>query len=90
MKESMASDNLDSDVNKEKDLLEKACVYLDLLEGSYPEGSKLNEKRVIRRKAAKFEARNGELWYKKTKRGLDGNQVSLFKINSTVHLVINY
>ena len=73
----MASDNLDCDV-KEEDLLEKACVYL--LEGSYPEGSKPNEKRVIRRKAAKFEVRNGELWYKKTKRGLDGNQVSLFKI----------
>lgn len=73
----MASDNLDSDVNKEEDLLEKACVYL--LEGSYPEGSKQNEKRVIRRKAAKFEVRNGELWYKKTKNGLDGKQVSLFK-----------
>ena len=28
LKESMASDNLDSDVNKEEDLLERACVYL--------------------------------------------------------------
>ena len=72
----MASDNLDRDVNKE-DLPEKACIYL--LKGSYPEGSKPNEKRVIIRKAAKFEVRNGELWYKKTKRALDGNQVSLFK-----------
>ena len=36
----MASDNLDSDVNKED---RKACVYL----GSYPEGSKPNKKRVI-------------------------------------------
>ena len=51
----MASDNLDSDVNNEEDLQEKACVYP--LEESYPEGSKPNEKRVmiIRRKAAKFE-----------------------------------
>ena len=72
----MASDDLDDDgdiINKEEDLLEKACAYL--LEGCYPEGSKPNEKRVIRRKAAKFEVRNGELWYKKTKRGLDGKQV---------------
>ena len=58
----MVSDDLDGDVIKEEDLLEKACVYL--LEGCYHKGSKPNEKKVIRRRDAKFEVRlNGELWY---------------------------
>ena len=57
------------------DLLDKAYIYLT--EGRYPNGCKGNEKRVIRRKAAKFVTRDGELLYKKTVRRLGGKKVCI-------------
>ena len=50
----------------EGDLLDKAYMYLK--ERIYPEGCLPNQKRVIRRKAAKLTLRNGELMYQKSKR----------------------
>ena len=73
LKESMASDNLDCDV-LEEDLLEKACVYL--LEGSYPEGRKPNEKRVIRRKAASLRCETVNCGTRKRSVDLMDNQIA--------------
>ena len=45
----------------EDDLLGKAYTYIT--EQRYPEGCLPNEKQTIRKKAAKFVVRNGELMY---------------------------
>ena len=37
-----------------------------MAENRYPEGATVGQKRTIRRKAAKSEVRDGELFYKKT------------------------
>ena len=59
----------------EDDLLEKAFAYVT--ERRYPGGCLSNEKRIIRRKAAKFVVRNGELMYRKYKRKTkDGPKVN--------------
>ena len=59
----------------EGDLLEKAYLYLT--ERVYPEGCLPNQKQAIRRKAARFTIRNGDLMYQKLKRKtLDGHKVS--------------
>ena len=46
----------------EQQLLEEAFTYRT--EGKYPEGASENKKRVIRKKANKFEVKDGELFYK--------------------------
>ena len=46
----------------EQQLLEEAFAYRT--EGKYPEGASDNKKRVIRKKANKFEVKDGELFYK--------------------------
>ena len=66
----------DKEIEASGDLLDKAYIYLT--EGHYPNGCKGNEKRVIRRKAAKFVTRDGELLYKKTVRRLGGKKVCIF------------
>ena len=66
----------DKEIEASGDLLDKAYIYLT--EGRYPNGCKGNEKRVIRRKAAKFVTRDGELLYKKTVRRLGGKKVCIF------------
>ena len=63
----------DQDAEASGDLLEKAYVYLT--EGRYPDSCTGNDKRTIRRKAAKFAMRDGELLYKKSVRGLDRKKV---------------
>ena len=55
--------------DENEDLVEKACLYL--FDGRYPEGSTSNEKRAIRRKAATFTLRDGEVFYKKTPKKFD-------------------
>lgn len=56
-----------------EDIVEKACLYL--IDGRYPEGSTGNEKRVIRRKATTLTLRDGEVFYKKTKKNSAGQMV---------------
>ena len=67
----MAASDSDIDENAindvEGDLLES--VYLYLMEGKYQEGVTANQKRVIRKKAANFRIVNGELIFKKKRRG---------------------
>ena len=41
-------------------------IYTFVAENRYPEGATVGQKRTIRRKAAKFEVCDGELFYKKT------------------------
>ena len=60
-------------MEQDNDLLEKAYIYLT--ERRYPENSSSNDKRIIRRKAAKFNMRDGELFYKKRVLGFDGKKV---------------
>ena len=56
------------------DLLEKAYTYIT--SKTYPDGASSNEKRTIRRKAAKFVVRNGELLYRKCRKMKDGEKVA--------------
>ena len=70
----------------ENDLLEKAYTYIT--SKTYPDGASSNEKRTIRRKAAKFVVRNGELLYRKCKRMKDGEKVAK-AIYVHVHILIN-
>ena len=54
---------MSEDDNKEEgELLDGVVHYLTT--GEYPTGCPENKKRSIRRKAAKFEVRHGELFYK--------------------------
>ena len=50
----------------DKDLLQ--AVYNYLLDKIYPKSATKNEKRVIRRKATRFEIVDGELYFKKKKK----------------------
>ena len=61
------------DIEAGGDLLEKACLYIT--EKRYPEDATANDKRAIRRRAATFTLREGELLYKKAIRGVDGKKV---------------
>ena len=70
----------------ENDFLEKAYTYIT--SKTYPDGASSNEKRTIRRKAAKFVVRNGELLYRKCKRMKDGEKVAK-AIYVHVHILIN-
>jgi len=55
----------------ETDLVEQAYQYLSTR--SYPTGCSDNRKRVIRKKAKRFEVRDGELYYKKKVKGKVSN-----------------
>ena len=48
-------------------LIEQAYTYLR--EKTYPDGCSETKKRVIRKKAAKFEVKDGELYYKQKQNG---------------------
>ena len=48
-------------------LIEQAYTYLR--EKTYPDGWSETRKRVIRKKAAKFEVKDGELYYKQKQNG---------------------
>ena len=48
-------------------LIEQAYTYLR--EKTYPDGCSETRKRVIRKKAAKFEVKDGELYYKQKQNG---------------------
>ena len=52
---------------EEGDLVEQAYLYVTTL--GYPAGCTDNRKRVIRKKAKKFEVKEGELFYKKRCKG---------------------
>ncbi len=52
-------------------LIEKA--YIKLTQGTYPEGSTKNEKRVIRRKATTLDVVDGVLHYRR----MDGGRVRI-------------
>ena len=47
---------------RDQELVEQAYVYLTST--TYPPGCDENRKRVIRKKAKKFELKDGELYYK--------------------------
>ena len=47
---------------RDQELVEQAYVYLT--SATYPPGCDENRKRVIRKKAKKFELKDGELYYK--------------------------
>ena len=62
-------------------LLESVYVYL--MEGKYQEGVSVNQKRVVRKKAANFRIINGEMIFKKMqrkRRGIDALQPSYIAI----------
>ena len=63
-----AEDELDG-----QDLIDN--IFIFVTENRYPEGATVGQKRTIRRKAAKFEVREGELFYKKTTKDERGNKV---------------
>ena len=52
---------------EEGDLVEQAYVYVT--SSRYPTGCPENRKRVIRKKAKKFEVKDGVLYYKKKCKG---------------------
>ena len=49
--------------------------YVYITEGRYPAGASANHKRMIRAKAKKFAVRDGELFYKRVKRGRGSSKV---------------
>ena len=59
----------------EGQLMEKA--FIKLTQGTYPEGSTKNEKRVIRKKASTLDVIDGVLHYKKK----DGKRVSCYGVS---------
>lgn len=61
MSESQMSERL------EADLVEEAVVYIS--EKKYPDSCTANRKRQIRKRAEKFELRDGELYYRSGKSG---------------------
>ena len=61
----------------ERDLL--GAVYSYLVDKVYPKNATKNEKRVIRRKAMKFEIVDGELYFKKKKK--KSKEVLLYLVN---------
>ena len=66
--------------DENEDLVEKECLYL--FDGRYPEVSTSNEKRVIRRKAATLTLRDGEVFYKETKKNSTGQKVNIYTLCS--------
>ena len=62
----------EDDLNSQ-DLIDN--IYTFVTENRYPEGATVGQKRTIRRKAAKFEVCDGELFYKKTTKDERGNKV---------------
>lgn len=76
------------DSEEEGDIMENAYVYLT--EKRYPDGCTANTKRAIRRKASKFEVRNGELLYLKCKKMKDGTKANHLDYCNTVVCHINY
>ena len=66
--------------DENEDLVEKECLYL--FDGRYPEVSTSNEKRVIRRKAATLTLRDGEVFYKETKKNSTGQKGNIYIVLS--------
>ena len=60
-KEGVSQSNMDTE-ERDQELVEQAYVYLT--SATYPPGCDENRKRVIRKKAKKFELKDGELYYK--------------------------
>jgi len=52
---------------REEELVQQACTYLR--KRSYPDGCTEIRKRVVRKKAAEFEVKDGELYYKHKQKG---------------------
>ena len=65
--ESGFSSEDEHDADKERDLVQLAYNYL-VNNKEYPADCTKNEKRTIRRKAKKFELKDGELYFKKKKK----------------------
>ena len=65
-------ESFSNDASKaEKDLVELAYQYISTK--SYPPGCPESKKRIIRKKAKRFEVRDGELCYKKKVKGKVSN-----------------
>ena len=58
---------------REDELVANAVDYL--IERSYPEGCTSNKKRIVRRKAATLVLRDGDVFYKKSKKYSAGEKV---------------
>ena len=52
---------------RDQELVEQAYAYLTT--STYPSGCTENRKRVVRKKAKKFELKDGELYYKQKQKG---------------------
>ena len=63
-------------------LIEQAYTYTYLREKTYPDGRSETRKRVIRKKAAKFEVKDGELYYKQKQNG------NVILVDLCVHLSV--
>ena len=62
---------MDEDEALEADrLLDEAMLYM--VENRYPEEATENRKRIIRRKAKKFEIQDGELYYRDNRKSSGG------------------
>ncbi len=62
-----AMDEDQAETEREEELIEQAYTYLT--QKTYPDGCTATRKRVIRKKAAKFEVKDGELYYKQKQKG---------------------
>ena len=72
--------------DENEDLVEKACLYL--FDERYPEGSTSNEQRAIRRKAATFTLRDGEVFYKKNPKNSTGQKVNIHRALYGIHALM--
>lgn len=72
------------------DLVESAYLYLT--EKRYPNGCKGTRKRSIRKKASKFVVQNGEMFFKKKKKGkvLISKLASFMVIQLICRLIVGY
>ena len=66
----------DQAVERTEELVEEAYTYLT--EKTYPDGCSETRKRVIRKKAAKFEVNDGELFYKQKQKGKVNNFLQIY------------
>ena len=72
MAEVMESDQLTGDnVTEDDNLIADMSVYITT--SVYPKECSITRKRVIRKKAKKFQVTGGELFYKQKKKGIVGN-----------------
>ena len=79
----------EEEVERDMQLLEE--VYMYLTDKKYPPGCSDTRKRVIRKKAQKFELNNGELFYKQQKKGkVCFDDLHTFSLEYKINVKTNY